>query len=693
MLFEGDILPLRKATQLRALPPIPVGVWTPPREFPRLRDASALAFDVETYDPDLLTAGPGWARGRGHIVGVSVAATDRVGNTGAWYFPMRHTVGSEDNMDPRGVLGWLGDTLSDPRQPKIGAHLAYDMGWLGEEGVDVAGELIDVQYAEALIDNTALVELDVLGFKYLGIGKEIDLLKEWIDKAYKPLKDQWKSNIYRSPPALVGKYGEQDSLLPIRIIREQWPILQEQRLIDLFRLECELIPLYIKMRRAGVSVDLERTHKLIEELTNDVNILYTGIKNDYGVTLDSCSAANLSRLFDHIGIDYKRGNISRNNPLGVPSFEKEWLDTLEHPIGETISNIREHEKMIGTFLQAYILDKNVNGKLHPQFHPLRGEKKGTKLGRFSSSDPNLQNIPTRTKLGKRVRECFIPDINHSHWRKHDYSQIHYRILANFAVDGLVFDFNVVANFWASSYGTLWGGNGSADALRQRYINDPATDYHLDVYKNVAPLLGWSLTNEKEIENKRRPIKNTNFGLMYGSSEKTITYKYLHGMPTGFFDAYHAGAPYIKSTMAAIGIEVQRNGYVSTVLGRRVRFNLWEPAKWGERSGYLGHDAAIRQWGSNIRRAFGYRGINYKFQGSEPDIMKTGMRDLMRSGVLDYVGVPRLTVHDELDWSVKERSPQMDEAFRFVQHTMENAVKLRVPIRVDVTTGPNWGKAN
>lgn len=693
MLFEGEILPLRKAAQLRALPPVPVGIWTPPREFPRLGDASVLAFDVETFDPELLTAGPGWARGRGHIVGVSVAATDRQGNTGAWYFPMRHTVGGEDNLDPRGVLGWLGETLSDPRQPKVGANLLYDLGWLGEEGVEVTGELYDVQYAEALIDETARVALDTLGFKYLGVGKETDLLREWIDKAYKPLKGQWRSNIYRSPPALVGKYGEQDSLLPLRIIRKQWPILQEQGLIDLFKLECGLIPLYIKMRRAGVSVDVERTEELAKELAHDTNLLYRGIKDNYGFTLDSCSAANLSRLLDHMGVDYKRGNANKNNPLGVPTFEKEWLETLDHPIGKIINNIREHEKINGTFLQSYILDKNVNGKLYPQFHPLKGDANGTIVGRLSSSDPNLQNIPSRTDLGKKVRECFIPDPDHSHWLKADYSQVHYRILANYAVDGLVFDFNAVANFWASPHGTLWGGNGSADALRQRYISNPATDYHMDVYNNVAPLLGWSLTDEKEIKHKRRPIKNTNFGLMYGSSEKTITYKYLYGMPTGFFDAYHAGAPYVKSTMAAIGNEVQRNGYVSTVLGRRVRFNLWEPAKWGERSGYLSHDAAIRQWGSNIRRAFGYRGINYKFQGSEPDIMKTGMRALLRSGVLDYVGVPRLTVHDELDWSVRERSPEMNEAFRFVQHTMETAIKLRVPIRVDVSTGPNWGKAD
>jgi DNA polymerase-1 len=147
------------------------------------------------------------------------------------------------------------------------------------------------------------------------------------------------------------------------------------------------------------------------------------------------------------------------------------------------------------------LDKNINGKLYPQFHPLKGDENGTVVGRFASSDPNLQNIPTRTKLGKKVRQCFVPE--QGQWVKFDYSQLHYRILANFAVDK---------------------GDGSANALRKRYCDNPATDYHLDVYHNVAPLVGWSTTDEEEIKDKRRPIKNINFGLLYGQGEKSLAYK-------------------------------------------------------------------------------------------------------------------------------------------------------------------------
>ncbi len=299
------------------------------------------------------------------------------------------------------------------------------------------------------------------------------------------------------------------------------------------------------------------------------------------------------------------------------------------------------------------------------------------VGRFASSDPNLQNIPSRTLLAKRVRECFVPDEGHLCWRKFDFSQIHYRLLAHYAVDN---------------------GDGSADELRARYNNDPKTDYHMDVYRKVAPFLGWRFTDEDEIKIKRRPIKYVNFGLLYGQSAKSLAFKagFTGAQADEFFKAYHAGAPYVKPTMEEIGREVQKFGYVSTLLGRRIRFEEWEPVKrdWDdEEFKPLPYNAAIAKWGSGIKRAFEYRGVNYKSQGSEPDIMKTAMRNLWNSGVFNYVGVPSITVHDELDWSVPDDSPVTNEAFDYIQREMANAVKLRVPVFADRSSGPSWGKAD
>jgi DNA polymerase I-like protein with 3'-5' exonuclease and polymerase domains len=411
-------------------------------------------------------------------------------------------------------------------------------------------------------------------------------------------------------------------------------------------------------------------------LTAETRQLYAQIYHEYGGNIGSTDSREIGPLLMRVGIDVPL------TAAGNPSVQKEWLAGLDHPLGELLNNIREHEKICGTFLQSYILNKNINGKLHPQFHQLKGDENGTLVGRFSSSEPNLQNIPSRTKLGKRVRECFEPDPGHSHWQKDDYSQIHYRILAEFAVDD---------------------GDGSAEALRESYRNNPKMDYHQNVYENVAPLLGWDLADKELAAFRRRPIKNVNFGLLYGQSLKSLMYKtamYFGGSFTqadaeAFFKAYFEGAPYVKPTMKNIGAEVQTYGFVKTILGRRIRFNTFEPnrkERWREYTA-LPYETALRVYGPAIKRAFEYRGVNYKFQGSEPDIMKHGMRDLWRSGVFEFTGVPRLTVHDELDFSVRDDSPQMREAFAFIKHTMENSLKLSVPIYVDESRGPNWGKAD
>ncbi len=696
MFFDDEILVKRKSAQLRALPRVPETGWRAPAQFPNLESACRISFDVETFDPELTIAGPGWARGKGHIVGISLGAQDRQGNIGSWYFPMRHTVEPEYNLDPANVLSYAKHVLETP-VPKVGANLLYDVGWLSEESIYVRGELDDVQFAEALLDEEALVALDVLGFKYLQEGKATNALYDWIREAYKPNERQIRANIYRSPPRLVGPYAQSDTSLPLRILPLQIQQLQNEQLTELYRLECDLIPLLVRMRREGVSVDVDKAVRMKAELELETIELYKRVKHEYGVTIESCSGANLEFLFNHIGLEYPRNTPSKTRPDGTGKFEKEWLKALTHPVGELINDIREHEKICGTFLQSYIIEKNVNGKLFPQFHPLKGDDNGTQVGRFASSDPNLQNIPSRTALGKRVRTCFVPDDEHHEWRKHDYSQIHYRELAHYAVDGDIRreDFPRVLDFWNSGSQNKWGGIGSADALRERYCNDPATDYHDDVYNNVAPRFGWDLSDVELRRVKRRPIKNINFGLLYGQSEKSLAYKSgLSGaQATEFFKIYHEGAPYVKSTMKAIAFEVQQFGYVCTLLGRRARFNLWEPNNFQDRGTPLHYDAAIRQYGPNIRRAFEYRGVNYKLQGTEPDIMKTGMRACLNSGVFDYVGVPRLTVHDELDWSVRDDSPQTREAFRFIQETMQNAVRLRVPIKVDVSTGPSWGKAD
>lgn len=666
--FFDEPLVKRKDARLRPPPIIPHTGWTPVTEFPNLSGAKVISFDTETKDLRLTDNGPGWARRDSHIVGISLAAEAHNGERGSWYFPIRHEIEPHFNMDVNNVLGYTQHVLNTPID-KVGANLTYDIGNLKAEGVSVGGRLFDVQFAEALIDSNARVGLDVLAHKYLMTGKVTQVLYDWIREAYPNTKESFlRREIYRSPVSLVGHYAEADAWQPLEIYKQQERILWNEGLMHVFRLECDLIQMMVAMRRRGVRVDLEKANALYETLINETALLYKKVRDDFGWTLHSTDSRQLGPFFEHVGIA-----VPRNEETGNYSVTKEWLSGLHHPAGDVVGDIREREKICGTFIKGYIFGQNIDGFLYPQFHQLKGDENGTMVGRFASSDPNLQNIPSRTKLGKMVRDCFVADHGHIGWRKFDFSQIHYRLLAHFAV-----------------------GPG-ADELRESYINDAKMDYHMAVYLRVAPFMGWSLTDEEEIKIKRRPIKNVNFGLLYGQSAKSLAYKagFTDAQATEFFEGYHRGAPYVKPTMEAIGKEVQEFGYVTTLLGRRIRFEEWEPVRknWDAPEMPLPYNAALAKWGAGIRRAYEYRGVNYKFQGSEPDIMKTAMRNLWNSGVFDYTGVPSITVHDELDWSVADDSPITREAFDYVQREMQEAVKLKIPVFVDESNGPSWGKAD
>lgn len=669
MVFFDDLeLKTRKQASLRT-PPIPDTGWHPPAEFPDLSNAEVISFDTETKELDF-DHGPGWARSRGHIVGVSVAARFRDGRLYSTYAPVRHEMERDWNCDSERVFGWLRSVLSTPRIPKVGTNLLYDIGWLTEENVLVEGDLYDVQFAEALLDEEASVNLEALGQKYVEEGKDSSALYDWLAQAHGGAPNgKQRSNIYRAPSRLVGPYAESDAVLPLQIIERQWPLLAAEGLLDLFKMECASIPMLVKMRQAGVRVDVNAAARLYDELGADIVRLYGELAHISGVRIDSVSAAaQVARCFDAVGLSYKM------TPTGAPSFQKEWLKAQTHPVAGKIEEIREYEKIRNTFLKSYILESHNNGRLHCQFHPLRGDDGGAKTGRYSSSNPNLQNIPTRTELGKRIRKAFIPDEGHIGWEKNDHSQIEYRMLANFAI-----------------------GPGS-DELRETYRRDPRTDYHDRVFQKFCLQTGLDYAHmpKEEKATRRRPLKNINFGLIYGQSEWALAYK--AGMSDKdakeFFASYHESAPYVKPTMDGISEEVQQCGYITTILGRRCRFNLWEPSKWGSKKPGLPWREALAEYGSSLKRAYAYRGTNYKFQGSAADVMKAGMLKAYQDGIFEEIGYPKMQVHDELDFSVIDDSPRQNDAYRYLRHCLETAVpSLQVPLYVDSKRGANWGAAD
>lgn len=653
LFWQDEEVKKERGRILRPMPPIPETGWRAPTYYPNLGSAKVLSVDVEACDPEIEDYGPFWARSKGFICGFSVGTNDG----GRWYFPIRHTVEPETNLNPDHALAWLRDTLRNPAQPKVGANLLYDVGALRSEGIAVAGELVDVQFAEALLDERARVSLETLSQKYLGEGKTTDLLKKWIFDYYAPPKDAWRGCIYKSPPRLVGPYGEGDADLPLRLAPLLYDRLAREELYAIFKMECELIPLLVEMRYAGVSVDVPKAERLRDDLAKRAADEHKKLNALAGGTVDINASRSLAKAFDKAGLAYPK------TAKGAPSFTKPFLKSVKHPIAISVQEIRRLEKLKTTFIESYILDSNINGKVYCSFHPLRGDEGGTRSGRFSSSNPNLQNIPIRDEeLGKLIRGLFIPDKGHPYWRKYDYSQIEYRGLIHYAV-----------------------GPG-ADAARAKFNENPNTDYH-DWTQSLV---------EKETGQKidRRPIKNLNFGIIYGMGEKKLKSDLnlkSDKEAKHFLEMYHKGVPFAKPTMKATMEEANRTGIITTILGRKSRFDLWEPADQftddDTSQPALPYGEAIQKYGK-VRRAYIHKALNRRLQGTAADQMKVAMWRCWREGVFSATGVPRLTVHDELDFS---DPGGRDEAFKEMKHILETAIPLRIPVRASCDIGPNWGE--
>lgn len=645
-------------------PPIPETGWCAPDAFPRLDSASGLVIDVETYDPNLLTKGPGWATGDGHVVGLAVGTDDGQ----QWYFPIRHENpdGSRagGNMDPDTVLRWAREELCRPTQPKYGANLMYDVGWLKREGVDVQGKLIDVQFAEPILDEHSFsYALGSLAAKYLGETKIEDELYNWLHRAYGgPEGRRQAGNIYRSPVALAGPYAQSDVDLPYRIFQKQRQILEQEGLVDVFEMECALIYQLVEMRWNGVRVDVEGAERTQSLFLKREAVLQKQLDKFSGRTGFNPDTVNdMVVAFDTLGLKYPQ------TAAGNPSFAKDVLKGINHPLTKAIIEKRKLSKARGTFIEGYILDKNHNGRVHCEFHPLRRDDGGTVSGRFSSSNPNLQNIPARDEEMKTlIRGLFLPEED-EWWFAPDYSQIEYRALTHFAM-----------------------GPGAEDA-RQRYKDDPTTDYHNYTHDLVQEITGRDIS--------RKPIKNINFGIVFGMGEPRII-SILGDGGKEVLTGYHEALPFVKNTLKVASQRASHRGYIKTLSGRRSRFPFWECAQYisakdkeqickskGDPKWFnyvATRKQAMEKW-SSAKRAMTHKALNSLTQGSAADLIKKAMVDIWEAGL----PVPLVQVHDELGFSIADSNEGVEVA-KEIQHVMERAIELKVPVLVDADWGKTWG---
>lgn len=624
------------------LPPVPDTKWVPVdiHNLPNLDAASIISIDTETYDPNLLESGPSTKTG-GHVVGISVATKDK-----AWYFPLRHEIG--ENLDNAPVIAWAKHTFSLP-MPKVFHNAMYDLEWLRTLGIEVKGEIHDTSFAEPLIDEESRegYSLNALAKKYLGETKEEELLYDWLSKAYggNPTRKSQGKNIYRSPVSLAGPYAEQDARLPLLILEKQIAVLKEQKLYDLYRLECRLIPPLLFMRKMGVPVDVARAEEAVSSLTTKINDLTKLVRG-----INVYAAEEIAHFCDKEGIPY---NFTEK---GNPSFTQLWLDSHKDERIRAISDVRRYTKARDTFLRGYILDKHVDGRLYCLFHPLRGDENGTVSGRFSSSMPNLQNIPARDdELGPMIRRLFIPEKG-CRWLRYDWSQIEYRLLVHYAM-----------------------GEGS-DEARRMYREDPNTDFHSMTQEMVWP-------GQPEM---RKPSKNINFGLVYGMSEKTLAANIGRPLEEAaeIFELYHSRMPCVKYTYDQVSNRAANRGFITTILGRRRRFNLWQSTQWGENEAYS--EEIARQKYKRIRRAYTHKALNSLLQGGSADLMKLALVTIWEEGLIDEFFILYLLVHDEYDFNFP---PGFEERAKRVHEIMEHCLELKVPIIAEVESGESWGSLN
>ncbi len=601
-------------------------------QFPSLQSAKLISIDCETFDPDLLTQGPGYHRG-GFIAGIAIATNDF-----ADYFPIAHEGGG--NLNKKTVLAWLKQELKS-ETPKLFAHAAYDLGFLAKAGIQVGGPIYDIQIAEPLLDEgRQSYSLENLALSYLGKGKKNTAMNDWITQKFGARHPG--SNIWRAPVGVVAPYAIEDAKLPLQIFAKQAKALKQQGLWDLFLMECSLIPMLVAMRLRGVRVDLEAAEILYAKMSRRQKSLANRIGN-----IPPWNARAVAKVFDKEGVEYPR-----TPKTNAPSFTKEWLAACQHPVAKIVHEVRHLDKLRETFIKGVVLEGHYKGRLHCSFNQLRSDTNGTVSGRFSSSHPNLQQIPIRTDEGNIIRTLFLPDEGQL-FGATDFNQIEFRLMAATAADE-----------------KLWG----ARDLVKAYNDNPDTDFHAV----VAEMTGLS----------RIYAKTINFAMAYGAGAKKIAASLGLSLKEGgeILERYHKRAPFLKPLSNLFQDKADRNGQITTILGRVRRFPFWEKFE-GQGKPY----SYSKEKSLGARRAFTYRALNAYIQGSAADILKKSMANIWHSGVCDVLGPPHLTVHDELDISVS-RTKKSTEAFKEMVNIMQTAVPLSIPLLVDNGLGKNWGDA-
>ena len=645
-----------------------------------LNGIDTVAVDIETYDPNLKTKGLGAIRGDGFICGIAVAT----GKDTA-YFPISHS-DTDLSLDKK-LKMWesLNEKIfQNEKINKVFHNAMYDVCWIrAVTGKKMKGKILDTMIAASVIDeNRFKYSLDSLSKDYLQDKKyKYDLQEKTLAWSKGTIKDPM-TNMHKLPASIVKDYAKQDVDLTLKL----WNLFnkkldevlytkvdddgnkEEKTSRKIFELETKLFPCLVDMKFKGVKIDVEKARAFGKRLEKTKNSIINYIARKTNIRIEMWAASSIKALLDHQNIDdYKKTPKS-----GMPQLPGDYLKKHKNRYLRLIAKARECDKAKNTFVEG-LLGFVHNGRIHADINQIRGEHGGTVTGRFSMSNPNLQQIPSKGYIGKKMRELFIPETG-SEWYSFDYSQQEPRIVVHYAIK--------------------LGMAGTAD-LQKEFDKEDA-DFH-QIVADMAKI-------------PRKQAKTINLGLFYGMGKIKLQ-KELNLDPQKartLFNTYHAKVPFVRQLSQDLSRFASDEGLLFTLGDRFCRFDKWESRdkEWNPETNrftevtlYPTEEEAIdgykleqmtkydkltdpknEHFEKHYTRAFTYKALNRLVQGSAADMTKKAMVLLYEKGI-----VPHIQIHDELCVSIKD-----EETRTTVQETMETAIPLMVKSKVDYESGPNWG---
>ena len=576
-----------------------------------IREAGAFAFDTESSSTDPMAA---------ELAGLSFAIDGGL----AWYVPVGHADGEQLPLEE--VMAAVRPLFTDANIKRCAHNANYDLTLLSNYGIDPYGVIDhDTMIAAHLLGKTRTqLGLKPLTLEFL--AREMTEITELIGKG----RNQITFNEVAISDGAPYAAADADCTLQLRERFE--PSLAERDMTALLAdVELPLVPVLVEMQRHGVKLDAGILHEMSRDLKEQLDQIETDLYGDIGHSVNINSPKQLSDLlFGELGLP-----TTRRTKSGY-STDANALESLKgmHPVVDRILDYRQVSKLKSTYVDA--LPGMVNertGRIHTSYH-----QTGSDTGRLSSSDPNLQNIPIRTELGRQVRRAFVADAG-CQLLSADYSQIELRVLAHLSQDPSLLE-----------------------AFRRGE----------DIHAATASQMFSVPINEVDGE-QRRIAKVLNFGVIYGLGPYGISQQTGFSREEGrqFIDNYLSQYPGINGYLESVKEQTRTTMFAETLLGRRRYF------------------PDIQSTNHNVRAAAERMAINMPIQGTAADIMKKAMinvqarmqREQMRSRMI-------LQVHDELVFEVP--NDEMDAMSALALDEMPAALDLDVTLKVDVKSGYSWG---